>query len=368
MLARQSVELADRSEEGFRRTVHRTSVGQALHAMGRQDEAEAHFEEAAQMQREMEPDQPFLYSLQGFLYCDFLLDHGRDCDVRRHATQALKIAQINGWILAIALDHLSLGRANLLGAQRSAGGDLARAASHLDRAVDGLRRSGHQDHLPGGLLARAALHTHTRAFALAREDLTETLEIAEHCGFRLHECDAHLGYARLALAEVDPAAALDHLAKARAIVEETGYHRRDGALVGLEAEVHAMPPPAPDPPPPPHAPIDEEKPAVTSPAPAAYDIAIVCALLTPELEKVLATGKQPWTKLPVEPGEITQYRTTTFDSGEWTRPLRCRRRAGPDGHDRLRRPRDEDGPALQAQTRCHGRHRGRRGREKAGLR
>jgi nucleoside phosphorylase len=75
----------------------------------------------------------------------------------------------------------------------------------------------------------------------------------------------------------------------------------------------AAPPPPPDEPPPPD-PIPEEKPAVTTPAASTtYDVAIVCALLKPELEKVLATGKQPWSKLPVEPGELTQYRTTTFE-------------------------------------------------------
>ena len=45
-----------------------------------------------------------------------------------------------------------------------------------------------------------------------------------------------------------------------------------------------------------------------------YDVAIVCALLRPELEKVLATGKQPWTALPLEGvGDPTQYRATTFE-------------------------------------------------------
>ena len=49
------------------------------------------------------------------------------------------------WLLDIALDHLSLGRAHLLAVQRGAAGDLAEAASHLQQAVDGLRRAGQQD-------------------------------------------------------------------------------------------------------------------------------------------------------------------------------------------------------------------------------
>jgi hypothetical protein len=46
----------------------------------------------------------------------------------------------------------------------------------------------------------AALHTHTRDFAHACDDLDEAIDLATRCGFRLHEADAHLGYARLHLA------------------------------------------------------------------------------------------------------------------------------------------------------------------------
>ena len=36
------------------------------------------------------------------------------------------------------------------------------------------------------------------------------MRLAKRCGMRLHECDAHLEYARLALAEGKPDAALPH--------------------------------------------------------------------------------------------------------------------------------------------------------------
>jgi nucleoside phosphorylase len=224
----------------------------------------------------------------------------------------------------------------LLGARRGAVGDLAQAASHLASSVDGLRRAGHQEYLPLGLLTRAALHTHTRNFDRARHDLDEALTLATRCGFRLHECDAHLGHARLALAQGDSTAAQRHLASAREIIEQTGYHRRDEELAALEAEARKM--------------IREQEKgsrkerkereeergeaagfaasasfARNSPAPSSrdasteepnamsYDVAIVCALRKPELEKVLATGKQPWTSLPLDAGDPTQYRTTTFE-------------------------------------------------------
>ncbi|MEP7125974.1 MAG: hypothetical protein ABJE95_33890 [Byssovorax sp.] len=143
-------------------------------------------------------------------------------------------------LLDIALDHLFLGRAHLLTLQRGAVGDLAQTTSHLLQAIDGLRLAGQQDMLPLGLLARAALLTHTGNFPAARHDLDATLTLATRCGFRLHEADAHLGYTRLALAEGDPTPALLSLAKARSLIHATGYHRRDGELATLEAEATTM--------------------------------------------------------------------------------------------------------------------------------
>ncbi len=52
---------------------------------------------------------------------------------------------------------------------------------------------------------------------------------------RLFEADAHLEYARLHLAMGDKART--SLAAGKAIVEETGYHRRDGAVKELEHQL-----------------------------------------------------------------------------------------------------------------------------------
>jgi hypothetical protein len=64
------------------------------------------------------------------------------------------------------------------------------------------------------------------------------MRIATRSGMRLFECDAHLGYARLILAEggsrADARAALD---KAETLVRETGYHRRDGDVAELREKL-----------------------------------------------------------------------------------------------------------------------------------
>jgi nucleoside phosphorylase len=294
--ARKSVELAEASGDAVERTVNRTTLAAALHATGARELATAEFEDAERRQQKREPASPRLYSLQGFRYCDLLLDQGRDAEVRARAAQTLEFANEHFGLISIALDHLSLGRAQLLGFQRGTADDLAQATSHIQQAVDGLRRAGDQSYTTLGLLARAALYIHTRDFLAARHDLDETLTLATRCGFRLHEADAHLGYARLALAEGHSATAREHLAKARRIIGETGYHRRDGELAEFEATASTMvetaPPSIPPPAPAPRIARSMSSKPTTQPV----DLGIIVAL--PEELRELLDLVKPYVSLP----------------------------------------------------------------------
>ncbi len=232
--ARQSVDLADRSGVAFWRMGFRTTLADALHQAGDLEAAAALFREAEAMQKEDQPQYPLLYSLQGFRYCDLLLGRGEHAAARQRAGKALEWAKTHELLLAIALDTLTLGRAAMAGAAARGPDGLEEAERRLDDAVEGLRRAGYQDELPRGLLARAALWRCMEDPAKARRDLDEALTIATRCGMRLHEADAHLEYARLHLAEGGSAAAREHLAKAKAIVADTGYRRRAPEVVELE--------------------------------------------------------------------------------------------------------------------------------------
>jgi hypothetical protein len=68
-------------------------------------------------------------------------------------------------------------------------------------------------------------------------DLAEGLEIAERGSMRLHKCDAHLENARLCRDQGDLDAARRHVARARELVEETGYKRREREVGWLEKEL-----------------------------------------------------------------------------------------------------------------------------------
>jgi tetratricopeptide (TPR) repeat protein len=207
--ARQSVDLADRSGDGFQRTSKRTTLANALHQSGDIDEAMRLFAEAERLQAESDPEYPTLYSLRGYRYCDLLLGQGQAAEVLRRAFQALSWAEGHFGLLTIGLDHLSLGRAHPAGS--------AEATHHLDQAVDFLRRAGQLDYLPLGLLARAT-----------PRDLEEAFRIATRSGMRLYLADYHL--------------AKGNLAEAEALINATGYHRRDPELAALRARVAAVRP------------------------------------------------------------------------------------------------------------------------------
>jgi tetratricopeptide (TPR) repeat protein len=202
--ARQSVDFADRSGGGFERMARRTTLAAALHQSGDANEALRLFAEAERLQAERQPEYPILYSLWGYRYCDLLLDQGQAAEVLRRASQTLLIAERNRWLLDIGLDHLSLGRAHPAGS--------AEAIHHLDQAVDFLRRAGTLHRLPLALLARGTPH-----------DLEEVFRIATRSGMRLYLADYHL--------------TKGNLAEAEALINATGYHRRDRELAALRARV-----------------------------------------------------------------------------------------------------------------------------------
>ena len=254
--AEQSVKYADDSGDAFLRMVMRTISADALHQAGRLGEADVAFREAEAMQKERQPEHPLLSSLQGFQYCDLLLGRGEHSEAQRRASQTMEIAKRNRWLLHIALDHLTLGRAALLAALEEGTGDFRTAEAELGQAVDGLRNAGTQHHIPRGFLARAELRRVSGDFSPARRDLDEAFEIATRGGMRLFECDVHLECCRLIMAIIEAGAELDaqdiapdspfalydaaqdplaaahkHLEKSGAMIDDMGYGRRDPEIL-----------------------------------------------------------------------------------------------------------------------------------------
>ena len=248
-VAGQAVTHADRSGNEAQSEFRRANLAAALTAAGDLGRAAVLFAEAEKIRGQLDPDRAQLYSLRGYQYGDLILARGDAAQALERGRYQLGIAERhlnNGLGLSdIGFGHLLTGRAQeaLLGAE---------AASSLDAAVAGLRKSGNNNYLPQALLARAA-HRRPRA-ASGETDLIERLradlaEVEDIAGeeMRLYLTDLALERARLALdvpaafasAQAARAEAEAQTAKAAALIADTGYHRRDGELAELQARLKA---------------------------------------------------------------------------------------------------------------------------------
>jgi tetratricopeptide (TPR) repeat protein len=246
-LAEDSVYYADLSFLEYYWGMCRTTLAEALHQAGRIDEAFKVFQIAERLHRKSQPKTPLLYSLGGFRYGDLLLEQGHVSLVLNRSKTTLDFTMSFGGLLDAAFEQLTLGRAYCVD------GCFEKAGKWLELAVESLRNAGIRDHLPRGLLARAALFRHTHDFARARQDLQEVFDIAEPSGMRLFLTDYHLEMARLMLAEqeegvcntplhgtdvgvycIRPIALHEHIDEAKRLITATGYHRRDPELAELQ--------------------------------------------------------------------------------------------------------------------------------------
>ena len=235
--AREGVRLGDLSGYGFERMNMRAAVAAVTHQMGRLDEAEASFRQAEEMQKTKYPGHPMLYSVWNFKYCDLLMDQRESHRVRTRVRETLRTIGGQGDLLDFALNRLLLGRAELLHALQDNSGSLSRAERVMEQAVEELQHAGRQDHVPRGLLARAELGRLQRRFERARRDVDEAATIAERGEMGLYRADCHLEYARLHLATGDEKQARQHVAKAKEMIEQMGYHRRDPEVLLVTAEL-----------------------------------------------------------------------------------------------------------------------------------
>lgn len=273
-----SVIYADRSGDPFRKIVALAKVGDILHQAGRRSEAEQRFREAEALQIKCQPAYPFLYSIQGFRFCDLLLTvaersawrvylkHGDEqthdlalSAVERRAAQTLLWLQRDPHMafLSIALNNLTLGRAALYaailatttkGALQGAFGGVRRVSDEISLAVDDLRIAGDTVYLPCGLITRAWLRCmqgEANGPDSAQADLDEAWEIAERGPMPLFLADIHLHRARLFLHATDypwnkdadgsQRGPQDDLRDARRLIFKHSYLRRKEELEDAEA-------------------------------------------------------------------------------------------------------------------------------------
>jgi tetratricopeptide (TPR) repeat protein len=232
----ESVTHADQSDDRSRSVVMRTLLADAINQAGKIVEAEQWFRQAEEMQKKRHPEYQYLYSLQGYHFCDLLLSQGKYKDVMERVEKSIEGRHPSDSILSISLESLALGRAWMMKAAEEGSRDFANAMNYLNRAVKGLRESGDQDMLALPLIKRAECYRHMKQFSKAWADLKEVEEIAELGDMKLHLCDFHLEAGRLCLAEENDEQADHHFNIAKKMIQQTGYHRRDKEVERVRRE------------------------------------------------------------------------------------------------------------------------------------
>ncbi|RVU84285.1 helix-turn-helix domain-containing protein [Leucothrix sargassi] len=238
--AKLGMDYADNSNDTFKRAVSRAVYARTLHQQGDVDGAFAHYQVCKDIQKEGGLEAPYLDAVWG--YVELLIEQ----DQLDAATQST--LDINDWftkakpspssLLPLTLNTLNLVRATFAQGEYS--------FDAIDTTVDTLRNLGRKDLLPLSLITRAALYRETGLFSKAHQDLDEAFDIASPSGMRLYLTDYHLAMAKLLLKQwqqqlLDDSAQAkiqEHIAQAVALIDETGYHRRDNkvaALVGPSA-------------------------------------------------------------------------------------------------------------------------------------
>jgi len=268
----QSVTFADRCGDGFEMESDRTAHANALHQAGKRKAAEDLFIEAEEMQKKRQPQYPYLYSLRGFQFCDLLLSIGKDQEALERARKTLKWAyENNAPILDFCFNKLIIGKALLLQTVDNDSSSFTETEDYLNHAIDGLRESGYQYNVPLGLFARATLYRHQHDFLRSWTDLDEAREISEYGQMKLNLTDYHLEACRLINDQLSmsnmscevnvarmnngqviengetliltreelQAKFQEHFKEAARLIEETGYHRRDGELEELRMTARA---------------------------------------------------------------------------------------------------------------------------------
>jgi tetratricopeptide (TPR) repeat protein len=239
LIGRDAIKYGGICDELNIKTLSYAALGNAKHQKGQLTDSERLFRKAEEIQKQSNSNVSKLYLLPGYQFCDLLLTKGNWEEVIKRAKYMIENVAIKHSRLDNTLTKFILHRALLVKLLNDQTDDFDKAKESFDRLVEDLRKVARMDYLPLGLLARATIYRKMNQFSLAQQDLSEVLEIADP-EMRLHLTDYHLESARLCLAMGGKhPEAQDHYEKAKKLVDDTGYHRRDKEVEELRVKLEA---------------------------------------------------------------------------------------------------------------------------------
>jgi tetratricopeptide (TPR) repeat protein len=216
--AEQALGLARRAENKQDESFSLAYQAQALHLRGDSRAAGTAFAQAEVLEREIDPNKRYLYSLRGIQHADFLRRTG-EADYARRVTEAnLEVCERNHWAFLISPCHRVLGDLDF------DAGQLDSALAHYATALKIARGISVRNVLIEALLARGRFNARQGDAAAAHSDLDEALDYATAGGYRRYEADIRIALAWMHQAQGDMVAARAEALRAKAMSEEMGYY------------------------------------------------------------------------------------------------------------------------------------------------
>jgi tetratricopeptide (TPR) repeat protein len=252
----RAVEFSDRGEDAYFSMHARSSLAEAHFMLGDSRRAGALFEEAREIEQTRKPSPQFLYSQSLYRYGYYLIEADRAREILE-GEQADPEWGANGEdssLLSKAIRLLILGaaRRSLLECGERTPELVTQTEKLLGESIVEFRRAGYPDYIVRGLLERARFysarhegHDYKNAMADLGKALIETqrgqMELL-YADVLLLRSDCELRFWRR-MSEPERAAAGERIAttlvEAAGLIDELGYHRRDGLLHAVREQARA---------------------------------------------------------------------------------------------------------------------------------
>lgn len=175
------------------------SVGNILHLMGKNEEAEGYFKEAEKLVHKRKAKHKYLHLYNSYQYCCFLLNQEKNDEVIERTNETLRPEIGEHWTLDVALNKFCKGKALLKKAEIHSE-YLSTANLIINEAVDDLKTAGMITYIAFGLLLRVQLEIKLKDYERARRTLEDVNEIIETNNLKLISVDYHSELASLELA------------------------------------------------------------------------------------------------------------------------------------------------------------------------
>ncbi len=217
--ARQALVLARRAEAKEYELKSLAWQAWFAHLRGDVASADMDFRQAEALEREIDPDKRYLYSLDGIQHADHLRRTGASDYARRVGEANVTICEHNHFGFLVSQCHRVLGDLDADAGQHES------ARGHYDAALKIARSISFRSARIEVLLARGRLYAkHQHDAHAAFSDLNEALGYITESGYRIFEADCHVALAWAHRAAGDPVFARSEAERAKTMSAQMGYH------------------------------------------------------------------------------------------------------------------------------------------------